>query len=481
MKRKFATNLILLLLLNLAIKPFWVFGIDRTVQNLVGASEYGLFFALFNFSLLLNIFLDFGLTNFNNRSISQHPQLLPRYLSNLVGIKLLMAIAYFVISIMAAYFLGYSQRQLGMLMVLVVNQFLASFILYLRSNISGLQLFKTDSILSVTDRVFMILLCSVMLWGPLRSEFKIEWFIYAQTIAYLVTTAISLVIVVKKVNVFVPRINRIFLVSILKKSYPYALLVLLMSFHFRVDSVMIERLLPNGNFHAGIYAQAFRLLDVSTMVPFLFASLLLPIFSRMLKQGEQITSLLGFSVRLLFAASIVFSLVCIVYRDSIMELLYVNHTAESSAIFATLMVCFVFVSISYIFGTLLTANGSLYILNIIALVGVVVNIVLNVVLIPRHFALGAAVASLITQALVSLLQLGVAIKIFKLRVKKAEVIKFLSLFGVTYLAYFTVNQFSVHWVIGVVMVLIVSTITAFAVKLVSVKNLFAILLEGRGS
>ncbi len=481
MKRKFATNLILLLLLNLAIKPFWVFGIDRTVQNIVGASEYGLFFALFNFSLLLNIFLDFGLTNFNNRSISQHPQLLPRYLSNLVGIKLLMAIAYFVISIMAAYFLGYSQRQLGMLMVLVVNQFLASFILYLRSNISGLQLFKTDSILSVTDRVFMILLCSVMLWGPLRSEFKIEWFIYAQTIAYLVTTAISLVIVVKKVNVFVPRINRIFLVSILKKSYPYALLVLLMSFHFRVDSVMIERLLPNGNFHAGIYAQAFRLLDVSTMVPFLFASLLLPIFSRMLKQGEQIISLLGFSVRLLFAASIVFSLVCIVYRDSIMELLYVNHTAESSAIFATLMVCFVFVSISYIFGTLLTANGSLYILNIIALVGVVVNVVLNVVLIPRHFALGAAVASLITQALVSLLQLGVAIKIFKLRVKKAEVIKFLSLFGVTYLAYFTVNQFSVHWVIGVVMVLIVSTITAFAVKLVSVKNLFAILLEGRGS
>ncbi|MFA5648306.1 MAG: oligosaccharide flippase family protein [Bacteroidales bacterium] len=481
MKRKFATNLILLLLLNLAIKPFWVFGIDRTVQNIVGASEYGLFFALFNFSLLLNIFLDFGLTNFNNRSISQHPQLLPRYLSNLVGIKLLMAIAYFVISITAAYFLGYSQRQLGMLMVLVVNQFLASFILYLRSNISGLQLFKTDSILSVTDRVFMILLCSVMLWGPLRSEFKIEWFIYAQTIAYLVTTAISLVIVVKKVNVFVPRINRIFLVSILKKSYPYALLVLLMSFHFRVDSVMIERLLPNGNFHAGIYAQAFRLLDVSTMVPFLFASLLLPIFSRMLKQGEQIISLLGFSVRLLFAASIVFSLVCIVYRDSIMELLYVNHTAESSAIFATLMVCFVFVSISYIFGTLLTANGSLYILNIIALVGVVVNVVLNVVLIPRHFALGAAVASLITQALVSLLQLGVAIKVFKLRVKKAEVIKFLSLFGVTYLAYFTVNQFSVHWVIGVVMVLIVSTITAFAVKLVSVKNLFAILLEGRGS
>lgn len=481
MKRKFAVNLILLLVLNLAIKPFWVFGIDRTVQNLVGASEYGLFFALFNLSLLFNIFLDFGLTNFNNREISQHPQLLPRYLSNLVGIKFLMAIGYFIIGITAAYFLGYTQRQLGMLMVLVVNQFLASFILYLRSNISGLQLFKTDSILSVADRFFMIILCGVLLWGPMRSRFRIEWFIYAQTIAYLITATISLVVVAQKVKVFAPRLNRVFLVSILKQSYPYALLVLLMSFHFRVDSVMIERLLPNGNFHAGIYAQAFRLLDVSTMVPFLFSSLLLPIFSRMLKQDDQITSLLGFSVRLLLAVSLVFSLVCIFYRNPIMELLYVNHAAESSTIFATLMVCFVFVSTSYIFGTLLTANGSLYTLNIIALIGVGVNIVLNVIFIPKYYALGAAVASLITQAIVSLLQLGVAIKTFKLRIVKTEVVKFILLVGVTCLSYFMVSQFNVNWIVGAAIVLAVSVFIAFLVKLISIKDLISLFLDRGGA
>ena len=48
---------------------FWIFGIDRTVQNLLGAGEYGLLYSLFNFSLLLNIILDFGLTNFNNREL----------------------------------------------------------------------------------------------------------------------------------------------------------------------------------------------------------------------------------------------------------------------------------------------------------------------------------------------------------------------------------------------------------------------------
>jgi len=48
MQRKFITNLGLLILLNLLIKPFWVFGIDRTVQNIVGAEDFGFYFTIFN-------------------------------------------------------------------------------------------------------------------------------------------------------------------------------------------------------------------------------------------------------------------------------------------------------------------------------------------------------------------------------------------------------------------------------------------------
>ena len=62
------------------------------------------------------------------------------------------------------------------------------------------------------------------------------------------------------------------------------------------------------------------------------------------------------------------------------------------------------------FGTLLTANGSLRKLNITAMAGIVVNILINIFLIPRFQARGAAVASLCTQSVVSLLQFFIAIK-----------------------------------------------------------------------
>ncbi|MDP2888396.1 MAG: polysaccharide biosynthesis protein, partial [Bacteroidota bacterium] len=70
MKRKFITNLLLLLFLNVLIKPFWIFGIDLTVQNMVGDESYGLYFSLLNFSMILNIFLDLGITSYNNKNIA---------------------------------------------------------------------------------------------------------------------------------------------------------------------------------------------------------------------------------------------------------------------------------------------------------------------------------------------------------------------------------------------------------------------------
>ena len=312
MKRKFITNLALLLLLNFLVKPFWVLGIDRTVQNVVGAEEYGFYFSLFGFSLLLNMILDVGITNFNSRNIARNQHLISKYLSNIVSFKFLLAIFYFAVSIIAAFVIGYSWDQMKLLFVLIFNQFLASFILYFRSNLSGLHMFKTDSILSVLDRFLMILICGILLWGNVtRDPFRIEWFVYAQTAAYLLTALISFVIVLAKADFFKPRFDLPGYLSIFKQSYPFAMLSLFMVFYYRVDSVMLERLLPDGNLQAGMYAQGYRILDAAAMVGFLFGGLLLPIFSRMIKKKESTEPLTLISYLLLIVPTAILSFSCL--------------------------------------------------------------------------------------------------------------------------------------------------------------------------
>ena len=199
MQRKFLTNLGLLLFLNLLIKPIWIFGIDLTVQRNVGVGQYGFYFVILNFSFLFNIILDFGITNFNNRNIAQHNQLLNKHFSGILVLKFILGFSYVLVAFIIATILRYSSAQFWLLGWLALNQFLLSFVLYLRSNISGYLMFKTDSFLSVLDRLLMIFFCGILLWGHVTAaRFRIEWFVYSQTAAYSITAALAFLIVVKR-------------------------------------------------------------------------------------------------------------------------------------------------------------------------------------------------------------------------------------------------------------------------------------------
>jgi O-antigen/teichoic acid export membrane protein len=65
---------------------------------------------------------------------------------------------------------------------------------------------------------------------------------------------------------------------------------------------------------------------------------------------------------------------------------------------------------TYVFGTLLTANGSMKLLNLTAALGIVVNLAVNFILIPRMQARGAAIASLSTQSVMALIQTVIAFR-----------------------------------------------------------------------
>jgi len=479
LKRTFFTNLSLLLLLNLLIKPFWIFGIDRTVQNVVGAEEYGLYFSLFNFSLLMNMLLDFGIANYNNRNIAQNQQLLSKSLSNIIGLRLLLAILYGVITIVAGFFIGYEWRQFQLLLFLILNQFVASFVLYLRSNLSGLHFFKTDSIISVLDRALMIIICSILLWGGVtKSDFKIEWFVYAQSVAYVLTMLVTLVAVYSKAELLKLNFDRTYFIALLKKSYPYALLSLLMVFYYRIDSVMLERLLPDGKLQAGIYAQGFRILDAAAMFAFLFAVLLLPIFSRMIKHKEPVNQLTLFSFLLLIVPVVGVTFASFFYRAEIIDLLYHHHVETSSSIFGVLILCFIGISFSYIFGTLLTANGNLKELNILAAGGVVINIVLNLLLIPKYSAFGSAIASLITQSIAAIAQVIIAKRIFKFHINIKRIsILVIFVFSVLIIAKLSL-QLEIFWIYKFVGIVVISLIIAFVLRLINLKVLFDLVKDG---
>lgn len=440
MQGKFLSNLLLLVFLNLLIKPFYILGIDAEVQNRVGEAAYGNYFALLNFSFLFNVLLDFGITNYNNRRVSRDANTLKSEFAHIFGTKCLLILIYALVSVLAGFTLSFSLDEWKILAVLLFNQVLVGFILYMRSNLGALQLFKRDSIISVLDRLILIVFCSILLWGNVTDQsFDIMWFVYGQTGAYFITLVMSFVLMPKNFQFTLPKFELSKSRNLLRNSAPFALLTLLMMIYNRTDSVMLERMLQDGNSQAGYYAQGFRLLDAVNMFAMLFAVLLLPMFSKMIKEKQDVNQLGNMSYRLLMSFALPLAAICLFYSKEILSLRYTAINVQAFESFAFLMMSFIGVATTYIYGTLLTANGSLRILNIMALGGIIVNLSLNIILIPEYGAKGAAIATMITQLATGIFQLVYAQYMFKNSVINALLMPLglyaILIFGGSYLMY----------------------------------------------
>lgn len=483
MNKEFFKNILFLIAINLLIKPLYIFGIDRTVQNRVGESVYGVYAALFSFAFLLQIINDFGIQNFSSREIAQHRHLLTRYLSGIMSLKIILAVVYLVVLSVAAFVFRYEIRDYRMILSLGVYNILLSLNAYLRSNVASLGLYTLNSFLSVFDRLLLLFICPVLLFvEPFQSSFQIEWFVHVQNLSLVVNILIAFKICFRKVVWFRFQFNRPLMVSILRGAMPYALAIFLMTIYTRTDMVMLERMLLDGDRQAGIYVSAYRLLDAVNILGLLFAGLLMPMFSRQIKLGESVTSLLRFSFQIIMVAALTCAGTVWFFRVDIMQLLYREATPYSGEVLGILMCSFVAVSGTFIYSTLIGAAGAVERMNRTFIIAFVLNIVLNIVLIPTYKALGAAYSTFITQFFVLFSLVFLSKRLVPSTQEKgglrwsATIIVFaIAVFAISFLS--KQCAFSPSWLIDMAIAIVLSVLLAWIMGFLNHKKIEAFLTK----
>lgn len=482
MRRKFLINIVFLLTVSLIIKAFWVLGIDRTVQNIAGEEAYGFYFSLFSFSVIFTLVLDMGLSGFNNRAVSADPSRVKLYFGNVLLLRLALTMVYFAVTLTAAWLMGYSGSQISLLLILMANQFMASLTLWLRSNISGMQYLILDSLLSVADRLMMIVICSLLLWGGLTdSPFKIEWFVWSQTVAYFTVMVISFVTVIRRGGVSAIRPDMAVLKGIIVSGLPYAVVVFTMTIYWRADSVLIERLMPDGAIQAGYYAQAFRLFDAFSMIPVMFGGLLLPIFTKEHAAGNDITPLASMASGMLLAPVGIIAVTAATFPEEILDFLYTSSVESAVQPFRLLMITLIPVGLTYIYSTMLTAAGYIRKLGMITSAALAVNLSLNLLLIPSLAGTGAAAASLAAQLIVASLCI---ITVYRSMTKVSEprrVALFILLLVFTLAAGLVCRALKVPWPLAAALQLIAGASWALIFRLVEPFKSLKLILERRSS
>ncbi|SFV56618.1 Membrane protein involved in the export of O-antigen, teichoic acid lipoteichoic acids [hydrothermal vent metagenome] len=189
---------------------------------------------------------------------------------------------------------------------------------------------------------------------------------------------------------------------LLKDSLPLVGSGIVVAIYMKIDQVMIKEMLDSGA--VGNYAVAVRLSEVWYFIPMVISSSLFPAIINAKKVDEKLyydrlQRLFNLMVWLSIAIAIPASLL----SDWVIELLYTDlYSGASSVLKVYIWSClFVFLGV---------ASGKWYIsenLQILAFwrtfYGMVANVVLNLILIPKYGILGAAIATLVSQIIATYL------------------------------------------------------------------------------
>ena len=379
-----------LILLNLLVKPVWIFFIDRQVQNNAGNETYGSYFALLNLSYVLFFLADAGLSNMLNQRIAHRHEVNVR---QLLRIKLLLLLMFGIACFFVAWLTHVQQWEL--LFYVVMVQALTSLFIFLRSIITAHQYFTLDAFFSVIDKSLMIIFCGALLYTNFFGRLSLLLFLEIQCCCTAAAVVLATFQIIKKDLITGGQKEAVG--RIVQLVLPFALIILLMGTHYRLDGFLLERIHPQGAYEAGVYASAYRLLDAANMAGYLAASFLVPFIARHLHDKQVIGQAVMYLRHGLLALALAVVSFTIIFAPWLQEVLYHTSDARHTLVIRTCLAVLPAYYLVHIYGSVLTATGRFRQFISVLLVSVLINLVLNLVLIPMAGAFGCCLAALASQ------------------------------------------------------------------------------------
>ncbi len=241
----------------------------------------------------------------------------------------------------------------------------------------------------------MILFCGSIIYTSLFSTISLLLFLKIQIVCTGIAVVTSLLFILNKKLITTAEKENI--EAIIRKVMPFALIILLMSVHYRLDGFLLERIHPKGALEAGIYASAYRLLDASNMVGYLASSFLVAFIARHLNEKEVLQEAIFNTRHILMFCSIGVATFVIVFAPWLQQLLYHSHSNYNALVMQLCIAAFPGYCLVHVYGSLLTGAARFKQFIRVLVLSVIINVILNISLIPSYGALGCCVAAIVSQ------------------------------------------------------------------------------------
>ena len=168
--------------------------------------------------------------------------------------------------------------------------------------------------------------------------------------------------------------------------------------YLKIDAVLLFRL--RGPVEAGEYALAFRFLEQASIVPLTLHNVFSPRILKSLPGSHELGRAFGEYVRMALWISTPLVVVGLLLAEPFVRTLFGERYLDSVPLLRTMLPAFVLICLGYVMTAVAVSAGRTRRQVVIALTALVVNVTLNLWLIPLHGAGAAAAVTVATEAVV---------------------------------------------------------------------------------
>ena len=390
--QRIAKNTGVLLVSQIASYIIGFFFVMYTARYL-GAAGFGILSFALAFTGIFGVFSDLGLSTLTVREVARDKTLASKYLGNITVMKIILVIITFGLIALFINLLGYPEQTIKVVYLVALSVIFGAF-----SNMfnSIFQAYEKMEYVSVGR----ILSSALMLAGALfaiSQGFSVVGFASIYFIVSAIVLAYSTVICVWKFAKPKMEVDWCFWKRSIKEAWPMGGMAILIMIYFRIDTVMLS--LMKGDTAVGLYSAAYRLSETSTVIPSMFMASVFPVLSRYHKDStSSFTSTYGKSVKYLLYLALPMALTVTLLSRPIVNLVYGSEFSGSVIALQILIWAAAIMYVTMVQGTtIVTADRQMFSFKVCA-VTAVLNVILNLIVIPKYSYIGASATTVATEA-----------------------------------------------------------------------------------
>jgi O-antigen/teichoic acid export membrane protein len=186
------------------------------------------------------------------------------------------------------------------------------------------------------------------------------------------------------------------------EALPLSLATIFALIHFRVDTILLS--IINGDIAVGLYSASYRVLEMLNFIPIIFTTAIFPVLSQLhVSSKESLDYSYQVSFKFILIVALPISASIALLAPQIILLIYSTGYQPSILILQILIWSIPALFLSYLFGTTLTSINQQKLLFRAIIISTVLNIVMNLILLPYYSYLGAAVTTLISESVLCII------------------------------------------------------------------------------